>query len=54
MHGRHLHRSWLLRPDRMSTAMAFAIREGIEAWKGETDTPVGLLLNGDEPEGHGR
>jgi divalent metal cation (Fe/Co/Zn/Cd) transporter len=25
----------------------FAIREGIEAWRGETDTPVGLLLNDD-------
>lgn len=26
----------------------FAIREGIEAWKGETDTPVELLLSDDE------
>lgn len=24
--------------------VVFAVREGIEAWKGETDTPVGLLL----------
>lgn len=24
--------------------VVFAIREGVEAWKGETDTPVGLLL----------
>ncbi len=28
--------------------VVFAIREGIEAWKGETDTPVGLLLGDDE------
>jgi divalent metal cation (Fe/Co/Zn/Cd) transporter len=27
--------------------VVFAIREGIEAWRGETDTPVGLLLNED-------
>ncbi|HEX4400155.1 MAG TPA: cation transporter [Galbitalea sp.] len=32
--------------------VAFAIREGIEAWQGETDTPVGLLLSDaeDAPE----
>jgi divalent metal cation (Fe/Co/Zn/Cd) transporter len=27
--------------------VVFAIREGVEAWRGETDTPVGLLLNDD-------
>jgi divalent metal cation (Fe/Co/Zn/Cd) transporter len=32
--------------------VVFAIREGIEAWQGETDTPVGLLLSDaeDAPE----
>lgn len=28
--------------------VVFAIREGIEAWNGETDTPVGVLLADDE------
>lgn len=34
--------------------VVFAVREGLEAWKGDTcATPVGMILEGDEHEEHG-